>query len=573
MKRFYSLYLIISLPFFTSESFAQGKPIEQYTNTDIKIQKNDKHSYLIPLTNGEYAGLTVFQKGVDIAIDLISPSGKKLQTFDSPNGTDGPEPISIIATETGNYQIQIYPMIDNQSSISDSSSKTLFIEQNQGNYRIIEFIKLTETQYQQKLASEAKDKEAFTHWLSTNSYVINSVDAGTGFNDLKPFKQILKGVTVLGLGEASHGTSEFFRMKHRMLEFLVKEMGYTSFYIEASMSRCRYINDYVLSGKGNLDTATVIQGFVTWRVEEVRSMIEWIRNYNKLVPEEKKVKFLGYDLQINDFAWKDLQKFYSEVNPTLNHFIDSLIKQTTRAAWLSNGNATQENEGRKLFETARKSCIDILTDLILKEGQYEYASSKLVYQQNLMNIKLIIQEIESFKDGLNDRRDYYMAQNILTLLNNEKKDAKVVVWAHNMHIEKSFVQNYSSMGYFLSQSLKDSYYALGFEFYKGAFQTRNYDLNNHSKNWDVVSIGAPPVSSLPWFLNSTGKAKLYVNLRSAQVKKYSTFNQTIEMHSFGSGYSPKYGKETFADKLENFDGLIFINESTAAKNFTKVSLN
>lgn len=103
-------------------------------------------------------------------------------------------------------------------------------------------------------------------------------------------------------------------MKHRMLEFLVKEMDFTSFYIEASMSRCRYINDYVLYGKGDIDTATAIQGFYVWRVEEVKNMIDWMRQYNTTVPEERKVKFFGYDIQINNLGWKGLKDFYTKVN-------------------------------------------------------------------------------------------------------------------------------------------------------------------------------------------------------------------------------------------------------------------
>jgi erythromycin esterase len=224
-------------------------------------------------------------------------------------------------------------------------------------------------------------------------------------------------------------------MKHRMLEFLVNEMGYNSFYIEASMARCRYINDYVLYGKGDLDTATSIQGFTTWRVQEVRNMIEWIRMHNKSLSDEKKVKFMGYDLQINDFGWKDLKQFYNTVNPTMNTVLDSLYKESEKGAILSNGSSSEQIEGATIFKSLYKSCLDILDDMNMKAGQYQYAIGKKNFNQSLMNIKLIIQEIEAYKDGNNDRRDYYMAQNIMSLLNDEKEGAKVIIWAHNRHIE------------------------------------------------------------------------------------------------------------------------------------------
>ena len=561
------IILTINFSIISNFSFSQKVALEQSGDIEKKILLNDVHIYTIALQQGEYASCIVMQKGVDIGIDLINPAGKKLQTFDSPNGTDGPEPVNIIAIETGSYELHIYPMND-QSYLTDSASKAKFAQQNQGQYTITDVVKLSVTGYQAKLANEAADRILFTKWLITNSHSLTAIDAGNGYKDLQPFKQILKDVGVVGLGESSHGTSEFFRMKHRMLEFLVNEMGYNSFYIEASMARCRYINDYVLYGKGNLDTATVIQGFTTWRVEEVRNMIEWIRIHNKTLAADKKVKFMGYDLQGNDYAWKDLKQFYIKVKPSMNTLIDSLIKQSGTAVHLSNGSASEQDEGASMFKLVYTSCLGILNDISLSEGEYEYATSKLLYQRNLMNIKLILQEIESYKDGYNDRRDYYMAQNIVWLLNNEKPGAKVIVWAHNGHIEKNFSANFGTMGYYLSEYLGNKYYALGFEFYEGSFKTRNYDdINSQSRNWDIVTIGKPPVQSLPWYFNETGKSKLFIDFRNTGTKNISIFKQPFNMHSFGSGYSPKSGRIVFPDNLYNFDGMIYIKQSTAAKNF------
>ena len=166
-----------------------------------------------------------------------------------------------------------------------------------------------------------------------------------------------------------------------------------------------------------------------------------------------------------------------------------------------------------------------------------------------------------------------MAQNILSLLSHEKKGAKVVVWAHNRHIEKIQDQQFGSMGFYLSQSLKNKYYALGFEFYSGSFQSRNMDINNQTKSWDIITIGTPKEASLPSYLNSTGKNILFLDFRNPIIQNNPFFKLPILMHSFGSGFSPKYGKELNPDLLGNFDGLIFIKNSTAAKNFKKVILD
>jgi hypothetical protein len=64
-------------------------------------------------------------------------------------------------------------------------------------------------------------------WLQQMAIAIKYVEAGNGFADLQPFKTILKDVKVLGLGETTHGTREFFQFKHRLFEFLAIKMGFT----------------------------------------------------------------------------------------------------------------------------------------------------------------------------------------------------------------------------------------------------------------------------------------------------------------------------------------------------------
>ncbi len=562
------LFILISLVAISVISYGQVVTLEPGKTTEKKLLKGQNHLYTIYLNKGEYAACTFVQKGVDLAIDVSNPSGKKIKTFDSPNGKEGPEPVSIEALQTGNYQLRIYPAID-QDGMSDSA-KAAWADENQGDYTITEVTKLTVSEYRQKLVVAQKDKDQFTRWIASNAHAIKTVDAENGFEDLAPFRQILKDVQVVGLGEASHGTSEFFRMKHRMLEFLVKENGFVSFYIEASMTRCRYINDYVLYGKGNLDTATAIQGFVTWRVEEVKNMIEWMRHYNATVADERKVKFFGYDLQVNDYGWKELKDFYNMVSPEKLPHLDSLRIQLDSASSWSN-NLSRQDEGAKLFKEVYQQCLEVMNDMTLNEGRYQYLLGPQVYAQNLMNIKLIVQEADVYRGDVFDRRDYYMAQNILYLLNHEKPGAKVVVWAHNGHIEKNATPGYSSMGAYLANTLKDKYYAIGFEFYSGSFQTRNLDINNRSKNWDVMTVGAPPAESLPWYLDKAGKANFFIDFRNTGSNKINNFSRAYDMHSFGSMYSTKW-PATNQDYLKNFDGMIYIKESTAAKNLTKVYL-
>ena len=90
-----------------------------------------------------------------------------------------------------------------------------------------------------------------TDWIKTNAVSLKTVEAGHGFDDMAPLKAMVGDARIVALGEATHGSREFFQLKHRMLEFLVKEKGFTIFSINANMPEAYRLNDYVLEGKGD----------------------------------------------------------------------------------------------------------------------------------------------------------------------------------------------------------------------------------------------------------------------------------------------------------------------------------
>src|ERR1700760_4219569 len=88
-------------------------------------------------------------------------------------------------------------------------------------------------------------------WLRTNAIPLATVEAGHGFADLEPLKTLIGNARIVALGEATHGSREIFQVKHRMLEFLASEMGFTIFSMEANMPEAYRLNDYVLNGVGD----------------------------------------------------------------------------------------------------------------------------------------------------------------------------------------------------------------------------------------------------------------------------------------------------------------------------------
>ncbi len=177
-------------------------------------------------------------------------------------------------------------------------------------------------------------------WIRNNAIRISGANPGQGWADLTALKELIGNARIVALGEATHGTSEFFHMKHRILEFLANEMGFTIFSIEANMPEAYRVNDYVLNGQG--DARKLLKGmyFWTWNTQEVLDMMYWMRDFNT---SGGHIEFTGFDMQIPTVAMQIVRDF-----ATANDA--GALSAVTRAITLTN-NVTSPSTGNFGFAT------------------------------------------------------------------------------------------------------------------------------------------------------------------------------------------------------------------------------
>ncbi len=118
--------------------------------------------------------------------------------------------------------------------------------------------------------------------------------------DLRPLIPVLGGRRVVALGEATHGTREFFRLKDRIVRLLVRHAAFTTFALEISPAAGDRLNRFVRDGSGNVDDALRQFEFWTWKTEEVRDLARWLRQWNRDAPEGRLVSFVGINATGND---------------------------------------------------------------------------------------------------------------------------------------------------------------------------------------------------------------------------------------------------------------------------------
>jgi erythromycin esterase len=545
-----------------SAAQVEAQQLEQHRPIERTLAAKETHAYTIALEAGQFLDAAVNQRGVDVIVRVFAPDGKLLAEIDSPNGNQGDEPIALEAKLGGRYRIEVTPLEQaNNASV--------------GRYEIRINEVLSPDAYAKRLADLRLKQQAVVTRLKENGVTIKTVDAGNGFADLLSLKRVFKDVHYVGLGEETHGTREFFQFKHRMLEFLVKEMGFRVFAIEASYSACQNINDYVMGKTDDGAKALDSQGFWTWNTEEVRAMIDWMREYNKSVPVDGRVKFVGFDIQVNDTGKARLLEYLKRVAPERFAEVDAFFKveidELVNAVFLKRDAAKEELEK---LNGLRKQYNDLFVFLELSGANLAAKSSQAEYEQMREYARVLVQYADAYAQpgfGGNVARDLYMADNFRRIVEREPAGTRFVVWAHNGHIATGDDDGrYPTFGHHLRRFYGQNYYALGFSFNQGSFQSREAQPKD-PKNRMLMSftVGPASVNSVDWFLAQTGAKILFVDFRSS--RKSAEIGEWLAaphpMRSVGSMYAPGAEQNYFSPITlgAEFDGLFFVDSANRAR--------
>ncbi|MET0651179.1 MAG: erythromycin esterase family protein [Hyphomicrobiaceae bacterium] len=350
-------------------------------------------------------------------------------------------------------------------------------------------------------------------WVRANAMPLASVEAGHGFADLEPLRHIIGDARIVSLGEATHGTREFFQLKHRLLEFCVSELGFTVFGIEASYPECLRINDYVLAGAGNPTDALAGQRFWTWDTEEVLALVEWMRAWNRT--HARKVKFYGFDMQFPTEAALGVLDYLKRVAP-------DLAAASAAPLWPLCDDISADRL-HLLSEATRDAALaatETVVETFGREGlAWVAASSEIEWQLARMNAVVLHQsarlQLARSNAAASISRDVAMAENVRALLELEGPEAKAVLWAHNGHARRTaYVTDdktvIATMGSRLHELFGRQQVVVGFAFNQGSFQAVQGGVG-------LIDHTAPPApeGSLDHVLAAAAMPACLLNLAAA----------------------------------------------------------
>ena len=406
-----------------------------------------------------------------------------------------------------------------------------------------------------------------TRWLARTAIPFRGLNAGAPTADLQPLNGVLDGVRIVGLGEATHGTSEFFRLKHRLLEFLVEERGFTVLAMEASASAGPAVDAYVRHGVGDATEVLAGLGFWTWRTHEVLETITWMRAYNRGRPEDRKVRFAGIDPQRCGLSLAVLGSFLREVAPERAAGLLSPLRVLATAP-----PGSRPDPQRRLVRDAEEL-------LGFLGGLGPGAADALRHARILVRAADVVTRSGQHTDPeqtVSAARDRFMAEAVGELLTEPSaKSAKIVLWAHNGHVTKgSRGGAVPALGQHLRARYGDAYYALGLLFGSGSFRARRM----WPGPWSRPRAGAPVTHRIGRVRPDTVEARLaaatpgdhLVDLRAAADAPTAVLewlNGPHLMRSFGA-MVPLWSHRFQVRPVrlaEEYDGLAYVAVSTATR--------
>ncbi|UCH96682.1 MAG: erythromycin esterase family protein, partial [Candidatus Aminicenantes bacterium] len=289
-------------------------------------------------------------------------------------------------------------------------------------------------------------------------------------NELSVLDQ-LRDVKIIGLGEATHGTKEFFQMKHRVFQYLVENCGHKVFGFEADFAESIYLNNYVTKGEGNLtELMRDRMHFWTWSTVEVRQLLEWMREYNTGKAEEDQIHYYGFDCQYTTYQPDMLLEYLQRTLPALWETASAVLEEVEALSSSDYKSMSEEayNHHKTQLESLQDQLISNKDSLVANSSLEEYEISK-----QLLNtvIQAIIVRYHAAKGiSTTDSRDRFMAENALWIADFFGQDTKITLWAHNGHVARN--SSYSgdrAMGYYLNEALGDLYRVVAFAFSQGSF--------------------------------------------------------------------------------------------------------
>lgn len=387
-----------------------------------------------------------------------------------------------------------------------------------------------------------------------------AVDAdATGWSDRLP-----DDLAVVGLGESTHGTHEFWEIRRRLLRHLVVERDLRAVGLELPFTQALPLGEYVLTGTGDPRAALDEVHYWMYSVEPVLSLVGWLRQFNAGRPVDDRVRLHGIDVgseRGTDAAAADLRATLADVLPGVEREFAETLEM------LADAGLSVDDRGvfrRRLTETWR------LTTALgerLHERRSEFVSALSrrhweITVHQLRTLRHVANALEAARDP--DRgglRDQYMAENV-AWLHEQSQSSLVAFLAHNGHVTKTNRPGAGlSVGHTLHRRYGDGYYAVAFDFGTGSFAAVS-----PSGERTTFCADTPVDDSLAATLSGVSASQFFLDVRSLPTG--AGFDDRRYLRQIGSRFDPEWNWKRYHCTVvprRAADGVVYVPDGSPVR--------
>ena len=395
-------------------------------------------------------------------------------------------------------------------------------------------------------------------------------------HDYDPLFEQIGDARVVLLGEATHGTHEFYRERARITQRLITEKGFTVVAVEADWPDAYRVNRWIRGAGEDGSAAEALgdfQRFPTWmwRNAEILNLVDWLREYNQELGEGRpRVGFYGLDLYSMYTSISEVLRYLDETDP------EAAQRARYRYGCFEHFGEDPQAYGYTTQMGITESCQDHalqqLVELRRLAGEARgLPEDELFYaQQNarlVKNAEEYYRSMFSRRDSSWNLRDCHMADTLDALLAHFGPDAKAVVWEHNSHIGDARATQMGAegewtVGQLVRERRGDEAFLLGFTTHTGTVAA--------ASDWDAPVEHKQVRPSLPEsyeaVFHATGIPRFYLPLREGPARE-ALMEPRLE-RAIGVIYAPRTERASHyfeAVLPEQFDAIVHWDETRAVQ--------
>jgi erythromycin esterase-like protein len=269
-------------------------------------------------------------------------------------------------------------------------------------------------------------------------------------DDYDPLMKLIGNAPLVLIGEASHGTHEFYRERAQITKRLIKEKGFTAVAVEADWPDAYRVNRYVRGASTDSEAIEALGGFKRfpawmWRNADVLDFLGWLRTYNDDLPANAtKAGFYGLDLYSLHTSIEAVLDYLDKVDP------EAAQRARIRYACFDHFGKDEQAYGYAtglgIAESCEDEVVNQLVELHRRAADYASRDGRIAaddYFYAAQNARLVMNAERYYRSMFRGRvsswnlRDRHMAETLDSLvayLSAQGSPAKVVVWEHNSHL-------------------------------------------------------------------------------------------------------------------------------------------